>query len=175
MEKTQQLEIVATVPPGTDLPSSSVQGEFRKLATDAINAAQKAVGIYRKLVAFIRENQLPPAYVKVELTQRKYSPPRIAEILKASEASTEDFKAFMAGTIGFKAVLEKTREAATQRQSEIPGTRMREREKLRQELIQLLGEYLPVAGKPSKLEKLTLLVVANGYPCSLKIGRRNNR
>lgn len=167
------LEVVGNVPPGTNLPSPDVQGKFRKLATDTLALANKALGKYRELVAFIRDNQLPPAYVRAELIDRGFFKGRASEIIRVADASIPDYEAFQKGDLSFRAVLQFSRENSKPEVREaVQKHRERESEKFRRELNDLLGLYVPLSGGLPKYLTLVLKGEVNGYPWSLKIGRK---
>ena len=185
-KQTQPLEIVAEIPPGIDLPPPKVVGEFRKLGTDALNGANKALGIYRELVAFIRENQLQPGYVRPVLRHIGWKDDGISRIIRVADSPAEDYKKFAAGELSFKAALHLTRgsnlssgakEEIARLRAEANAAKPRntEREQLKYDLLGVLESYLPVVslpGKRSRLEGLTVKINVHGYPVEVKIGRK---
>jgi len=165
-----QLELVGDVRPGANMPSDKVLTKLGKLATDAHNLANKALGAYRELCAFIREQQIEPSVVRAALTQRNYTAPRIAEIVRVSNVPDEIFAQYMRGDIGMKVVLEGARKAA--RQERIPETARTEAERFRGDMQDVLERYLPAVGEKPKWLKAKFRVRANGFEVMVTIGAR---
>lgn len=165
------VQVVAQIPPGIDLPSPEVQGKFRKLATDTLNAANEALGLYRELVAFIRDNQLQPGYVRPVLKERGFVNARISEIIRVADGAQPDYDAFIKGDLTFKAALQLRRGVSVNVQQQVAAHRERESAKFKRELEDLLGLYIPLSGGLPKYLQLTLKGEVNGYPYTFKVGR----
>lgn len=87
-----------------------VHADKVKFFADKIVEKTALVGsLYLGLCLYIRENSLSPKLVSAVLGERGFSRPRIAEINRVSNAADAVWNKFLAGTIGFRGVLELAR------------------------------------------------------------------
>lgn len=144
---------------------------LRKLATDALNAHEKAVNAYFKLCVHIRDSQLDKATVQDVLTERGYPASRISEVKRVAFCTDELFSQFRQGVIGFRYTLAAARDAvkANGQQALPVGSHLTPEQKLKEELRDALSEIIPLKGALPKLLAYGVTLQVNGHAVTVKV------
>lgn len=87
------------------------EAELFQLASDYCQSYDKSRGLYRQMVAVVRENQLLPDRVSAILEAAGFNQQNASDVRRIADSDEETYSQYQAG-LGFKATLYKIRESA---------------------------------------------------------------
>jgi hypothetical protein len=138
--KALQTIIPDVVPPGDDLHQTLLS-----LAKSAVEAATEAMGKYWDLVKFARDNQIPPAQLRLTLKQAGFVDSRVSEVIKVCSAPPVVFKEYEERRIGFRLALKRAREEDDKKKGR-KRKQPSEEELFTSGIIDFLEAYIPIVG-----------------------------
>jgi hypothetical protein len=145
---------------------------LRDMAQAVQEAAKDMQGKYFALCVFIRERQISPDVLTVELAALGYHRKRISEIKRVSFSTPEIFAEYQNKTIGFKLALERSR-AVDGIKEEPEHKTVENRKAFEADLRSVTEKHIPVAGKLPKWSPIQFQAQGCAFTMTFKRVKRD--